>query len=160
MIIAIVAMDEKRGIGINNTIPWHLPEDLKRFSKLTSGHSVLMGRKTYESLPEKFRPLPNRKNIVLTRNPESLDLPKDVEVISDLNKFAKNFPKNEKLWIIGGSEIYKLSKEIWDQVSLTLVKGIHKADAFFPEFEDDFHLSTEESDNPSKYCFREYIRKN
>ena len=82
-VAAIVAMSENRVIGINNSLPWYLPEDLKRFKKLTTGCPVIMGRKTFESLPTKFRPLPDRRNIVISSNSKMESL--GVEVFSDLS---------------------------------------------------------------------------
>ena len=145
-IIAIVAMAENRVIGKHNALPWHLPEDLKYFSKSTKGHSVLMGRKTYFSLPKKFRPLPDRKNFVVTRNASSLEDEKKIDAIINLKEFLVNVKNNkiqlpsDKLWIIGGSEIYKETKSFWDEVYLTKVKGEFEGDAFFPVFEKDFEL--------------------
>ena len=80
-VLVIVAMDEGRVIGFENKLPWHITEDMKRFAQLTTGHTVLMGRKTYQSLPDKFRPLPNRKNIVVTGKPQDYDFPAKVEAI-------------------------------------------------------------------------------
>lgn len=149
-IIAIVAMAENRVIGNDNKLPWHLPEDLKHFSKLTTGHSVLMGRKTYFSLPEKFRPLPNRKNFVVTRDAANLKNEKNIETVTNLKEFLTSI-KNKKLhlssemlWIIGGSEIYKETKSFWDEIYLTKVNGNVEGDAFFPEFEQDFKIMSEE----------------
>lgn len=158
-IVAIAAMDEGRVIGIDNSIPWNLPEDMKHFSSLTSGHSVLMGRKTYFSLPKKFRPLPNRNNIVVTRYASSLES-EPVEVVLNLEEYLegkKNDDKDESLWVIGGSEIYKQTMQFWDEMHLTKVYGNHAGDAYFPEFEENFELKSE---NPQENCsFLHYIRK-
>ena len=149
-ILAIVAMNENRVIGSENDIPWKLPEDQKRFAQLTKGHTVLMGRKTYESLPKQFRPLPKRKNVVMTRNPDKHKFEQGVDVatspkayIEDLRAGTKTLESNE-LWIIGGEQIYRETLPYWDEIYLTLVKGKHGGDAFFPEFEKDFEETERE----------------
>lgn len=149
-IIAIAAMDEGRVIGAKNALPWHIPEDMKRMSALTRGHAVLMGRKTYQSLPDKFRPLPGRRNIVITRSPELLAGEAGIEIHSSPCGFIEAVKKGEikleteKLWVFGGEEIYKATLQYWDEVCLTFVKGKHDGDAFFPEFEDSFIVSKRE----------------
>jgi dihydrofolate reductase len=156
----IVAMSKNRVIGINNSLPWHLPEDLKRFSKLTSGHAVLMGRKTFDSLPEKFRPLPNRLNLVLSRNVD-LILPDGVVKINHIEDLFTNIEKWEKifisdqLWVIGGEEIYRQTCKYAKNIFVTLVEEIYEGDAYFPEIEADFKLvKTEKKDGFSwlDYC--------
>ena len=158
---AIAAMAENRVIGNAGGIPWHLPEDMKHFAKLTTGHSVLMGSKTYWSLPEKFRPLPNRQNIVASRTPESLSSEKDIQVITDPLKFIEDCKSGEvqlessELWIIGGAEIYSLTKSCWDELHLTVVQGAPEGDAFFPEFESQFTLSSsKKTDRADFRCYR------
>lgn len=108
MIKIIVAMASNGVIGKENDLPWNLPTDMKHFKNVTSGHSVLMGRKCWESIPEKFRPLPNRNNIVLTRDTTYVANGATVEhSLEDvISKFKKS---NEVLFIIGGAEIYKES---------------------------------------------------
>lgn len=162
-ICAIVAMDQGRVIGYQNTIPWHLPEDLKRFSSLTRGQTVLMGRKTYESLPEQYRPLPNRKNIVVTRNPEQLSIDHEVEIISDPVAYVEALKSGELsidtefLWVIGGQQVYELLLPLCDELFITRVKGNHSGDAFFPEFEHEFQLT--ESEAGQGFAFERYSRK-
>ena len=143
----IAAIGKNRELGKDNKLLWHIPEDFKRFKDLTSGYVVIMGRKTYESLPEKFRPLPNRVNIVITRNKnvvEQFIAPKidgamnrtttifcnSIEIALDK---AKEF--NDEIFIIGGAEIYKQGIKYADKLYLTLVdKEYLDADAFFPEY--------------------------
>ena len=142
-ICAIVAMDENRVIGHEGKLPWHIPEDMKYFRDTTSGHPVIMGRKTFDSLPERFKPLPGRLNVVLTRNPSALADYPEVIVYDGINKFeealtAGRFAMYPSLWIIGGSEIYAQTQHLWDEVYLTLVQGEHKGDAYLPSFEEDF----------------------
>jgi dihydrofolate reductase len=146
-IAAIAAMDEGRVIGIKGQLPWQLPEDMKHFSTLTKGHAVLMGVATYQSLPEKFRPLPGRKNIVLAR--PRVEIP-GIEVWDSLEQCIDHYRSgagklpSEMLWVIGGAQIYRATRPYWDEVYLTAVPGQHEGDAFFPEFEADFELLSEE----------------
>ena len=139
-VIAIAAMDEGRVIGADNGLPWHLPADLKRFSECTSGNVVLMGRKTYESLPDKYRPLPNRINVVLSREIQSLAYPPEVLLYSDplvaITALRQSY--DEDIWVIGGGEIYRHTLELWDEVYLTVVKGRYNGDTYFPVFENNF----------------------
>lgn len=142
-VCAIAAMDEQRVIGYKNGLPWKIKEDMERFKALTVGHTVMMGRKTFESLPDKYRPLPDRKNIVISQDP-NLEHKIGVLVFNDPLSCIKNFRKglidtpSNMLWIIGGESIYRVTKSEWDEVYLTLVQGEHEGDAFFPEFEDEF----------------------
>lgn len=164
---AIVAMAKNRGIGIDGKLPWDLPEDLKRLKKLTMGHTVLMGRKSYESIPPKFRPLSGRKNLVVTRdgnwNPNLPDSPlkegTSVEIFckspSDLIQGLKQ--EDGELWVLGGAEIYKQTLELTDEVYLTLVDAEPEADTFLPEFEESFQLV--EEDKEDGFAFLLYKRK-
>ena len=158
---AIVAMTNERVIGYKNSLPWHIPEDLKRFSKLTTGHTVMMGRKTYESLPRKYRPLPNRHNVVLSRN-LNLILDANVEVISDLKEYFRSLESGDinlisnKLWVIGGEEIFRLTMPFLDRIYLTLVKSSYFGDSFFPEFEDRFSIESISEQN--EFSFVDYVR--
>lgn len=134
-IAIIVAMDEKRGIGKDNGLLWHLPEDMKFFKNTTTDNIVVMGRKNYESIPEKYRPLPNRENVILTRN-------KDYKaegclVFHSFDEILKHYEDEEEktMFIIGGGEIYKLAleKDIVDEMYITKVEKTYDADTFFPE---------------------------
>ena len=139
--INIIAALQKRdrGIGFRGAIPWHIPEDIERFKLLTESHPVIMGRKTWESLPAKFRPLPNRTNIVVSRSlhvaPRGSML---ADGIGDAIRLAGEFPGADQIWVIGGSEIYRAAMPFADELWLTLVDGEETADAFFPE---DYGLS-------------------
>lgn len=161
-IAAIAAMDEDRVIGKDNSLPWRIPGDMKRFAALTTGHSVLMGRKTYQSLPDKFRPLPGRTNIVITRDPAALRGEKGIEVALSPEGFIESVKngdiilQSDKLWIIGGEQIYRATLPFWDEVCLTLVKGRHPGDAFFPEFESSFRVA--EQEDCGDHLFFRYIR--
>jgi dihydrofolate reductase len=144
-IAAIVAMDEARVVGFEGRLPWHLPEDMAHFKQLTSGNVVVMGRKTWDSLPTKFRPLPGRTNIVVSRRPHELSLPDGV-LCSDspqgaLEK-AKQVAQGRWIWIIGGGELWAQLLPCCDEVHLTRVQGSHPGDTWFPPFEDMFeHVS-------------------
>ncbi len=159
-IAAIVAMDEGRVIGRDGALPWHLPEDLRHFRELTSGHIVVMGRKTWDSLPPKFRPLPGRLNVVVSRNAAALDLPEGVlraqspqEAIEQACGAAK---PGQRVWVIGGAEIYKATLPLCDEVHLTVVSGRHEGDAWLPDFEEGFALASEA---PGESCtFRTFVR--
>ena len=117
-------MSENNVIGINNSLPWHLSDDLKRFKAITTGHQIVMGRKTYESIG---KPLPNRDNFVLTRNS---DLKIDgVHVISSLNDIPAS---DKKTFIIGGGEIYSQLIDSCDELLVTKIHCEIHGDAFFP----------------------------
>lgn len=142
-VIAIVAFDEERAIGKDGGLAWHFPEDLKRFSVLTSGDAVVMGKTTYFSLPEKYRPLPRRLNIVLSQKEKEIPGAEVLPSIGDLEKAIIGnelvLPSNI-IWIIGGSAVYESTKEIWDEIEVTKVPGKHLGDKFFPLFESEFDL--------------------
>lgn len=147
----IVAMSNNYAIGNNNKLLWHIPEDLRRFKELTSGHSVLMGRKTWESLPEKYRPLPNRENFVLSSNQNFIV--NGAETLHSLDLI----PLREKLFVIGGSEIYRQTIQYADIIHLTQVHiNVEEADAFFPKFDLtmwDISDNIVSSDENYKYSF-------
>lgn len=136
-IILIAALSRNRCIGKNGTIPWHLPQDMARFKQLTTGHPVVMGRKTWESLPDQFRPLPNRTNIILTRQADYM-LPEGVKRYRSVEDAAAAHP-NETLFVIGGGEIYAQALPLADQLELTHVNQEIDGDAFFPEIDDTWH---------------------
>lgn len=134
-IIIIVAMDANRGIGKNNDLMWHLPSDMKFFKEKTTDNIVVMGRKNFESIPEKYRPLPNRENVILTRNKEYKA--EGCLVFHSLADVLKHYENEEdrNMFIIGGGEIYKeaLKKDIVDEMFITKVNKTYDADTFFPE---------------------------
>jgi dihydrofolate reductase len=129
----IAAMDRKRGIGVDNKLPWRLSADLKRFRELTMGHHIIVGRKTFESIG---RPLPGRRMIVVTRDrnykAEGCDLAHSVE---DAVNLARERGESET-FICGGAEIYAQSIDVADRMYLTLVAAEVAADTFFPEFDE------------------------
>ncbi|MCW5909909.1 MAG: dihydrofolate reductase [Cyclobacteriaceae bacterium] len=134
MIISLIAaLSENRTIGKNNDLPWRLPDDMKYFMETTKGHYVIMGRKNYQSLPEKFRPLPNRTNIVITRSADFAA--PGCHVVHNLNdalEFARKANQQE-VFVIGGAEIYRLSLPFANRLYLTEIKAAVEGDAFFPE---------------------------
>jgi len=136
MIISIIsAVAENRVIGKDNDLVWKLPKDMKYFMDTTSGHHVIMGRKNYESLPHKFRPLKNRVNIVVTRQ-LGYTAPGTVIVnsIRDGLSYAENNGESE-VFIIGGGEIYAESMDVVNRMYITEVKESFEGDTFFPEFD-------------------------
>lgn len=130
MISIVVAIAENNAIGKDNQLLWHLPADLKHFKDITNGHTIIMGRKTYDSIG---RPLPNRRNIVITRNTE-LDIP-GVEITNSLNEALKLCTTEAEVFIIGGAELYKHALEATNRIYLTTVHHSYTADTFFPEIE-------------------------
>ena len=139
MITLIVAYDEERAIGKDGDIPWKLPEDMKHFKELTMGGTVIMGRKTWDSLPDRFKPLPGRGNIVLTRTPGLFKMAKlakpPVGVLCAKSlEDAIHLAEGSEIFIIGGGEIYKyaLAADLVDRIVASEVKGRHGGDVFFP----------------------------
>ena len=127
MITMIAAAGLNNALGKDGNIPWHLPDDFKHFKKLTTGHHIIMGRKTWESFP---RPLPNRTHIIITRDE---DYKADGGIVVHSLEDALTFSKEEShVFIIGGGEIYKLGLEYATHIELTRVNGTFEADAFFP----------------------------
>ena len=161
MISIIVAVSEDLGIGKDNELLWHISEDLKRFKKLTSGNAVIMGKKTWESLPR--RPLPGRKNIVLTDDPhESIENSVTAYSIDDaLDKCGPG----EEIFIIGGGSIYRQFMPIADRLFITHVHKKAPADIFFPEIDrsvweiiEKEEFKTDESNN-IPYTYTIYERR-
>lgn len=136
MTISLIAARAANGvIGTDNRLPWHLPDDMKFFMQTTSGHAVIMGRKNYLSIPEKFRPLPNRLNIVLTRNPEFVAPGCTiVHQSQDALQAAGTFGKDE-VFVIGGAEIYQLFINQANRLYLTEIQAEAVGNTFFPEFD-------------------------
>ena len=131
----IAAMGTNRVIGKDNDIPWHLPDDFQYFKDTTNGHTVIMGRKNWESLPDPFRPLPKRTNIVITRQSDySADGAQVVRSLDEALKLAKETNDSE-VFIIGGGEIYRQSLEIANQIYLTEIDGDFDGQTTFPTFD-------------------------
>lgn len=123
----IVAIDEKNGIGKNNLLPWHLPADLKHFKTITTGHPIIMGRKTFDSIG---KALPNRRNIVISRNAR-LIIP-GVEICSSLNKAIDLCQEEKDIFVIGGAQIFEQALPLAKVLYLTVIHENFNADVFFP----------------------------
>jgi len=164
MIISIVvAADEGDGIGLNKAIPWHLPSDLKRFKALTMGHHLVMGRRTYESIGS---PLPGRKMIVLSRDPEfQAEGCQTARSLQESFQMAMDAGERE-LFVIGGAEVFSEALVIADHLYLTRVQCTLEADTTFPPFNEEnwtliceqFHPADELNQFPQ--TFTHYIKKN
>jgi len=148
----IAAIAENNALGKDNDLLWHLPDDFKRFKQITSGHYIIMGRKTFESFP---KPLPNRTHVIITRQKEYH--PEGCIVVDSMKKAIEVCPKNEDIFIIGGGEIYTLGMDFADSIELTRVHENFEADAFFPEIDKKkWHLISEEyhpADERHKFAF-------
>ena len=126
----IVAMARNRVIGSNNTLPWHLPADLKHFRGLTMGHHIVMGRKTYESIG---KPLPGRTSVVVTRNPDYA-APGAI-VVNSLQAAFAACSNDTEIFVIGGAELYRQAITLADRIYLTEIAADIRGDAYFPEFD-------------------------
>lgn len=160
IVSAIVAMARNRVIGRDSDLPWSLPDDMKFFQQTTTGHHVITGRKNYETIPPKYRPLKNRVNIVVTRNPE-YEAPGAL-LVHSLNaalEFARTAGETE-VFIIGGGQIYTeaLEKKLVDRIYLTEVEAEIDGDTLFPELDPDQwkEVSTEKhpADERHEFAFR------
>lgn len=134
IISLVVAVSRDNAIGLNGGFPWNtLPADMKRFRDLTMGHSVVMGRMTYASIPERFRPLPGRRNIVLSRNQplEIFDLSK-CELASSFEQALTLTKDEEEIFVIGGKEVYETALPLAQRIYMTLIHDTFLADTYFP----------------------------
>lgn len=160
MISIIVAVAENGVIGDKNTLLWHISEDLKHFKAITSGHPVVMGRKTFESLG---RPLPNRTNVVITR--QSIEIP-GCTVVHSLPEALALFAADEEVFIIGGAQIYAEALPLADRFYLTRVLRTYQGDTSFPEWDAErWILEHAEAfscgrDYPWPFAFESYRRRN
>jgi len=160
MITIIAAAAANNALGKDNDLIWHLPDDFKRFKQITTGHFIVMGRKTFESFP---KPLPNRTHVIITRQ-EDYTAPESCIVVNSLKKAIDTCPKDEDIFIIGGGEIYQQSMSIADKIELTRVFTTPEADTFFPEINpeewklvfEEFHPKDEK--HAFDYTFLTYIR--
>ena len=160
MILLIAAAAENNALGKDNQLVWHLPDDFKRFKQLTSGHHIIMGRKTFESFP---KPLPNRTHVVITRQKDYA--PEGCIVVHSMEKAVEICPKNEVVYIIGGGEIYALGMPFANKIELTRVHETFIADAFFPEINPtEWDLVTQEFHPKDErhhfdFSFQTYIKR-
>ncbi len=161
MVTLIAAAGENNELGKDNDLLWHLPDDFKRFKALTSGHYIIMGRKTFESFP---KPLPNRTHIIITRN-KNYEVPADCFVVNSIEKALDICPKSETTYIIGGGEIYKQSIEIADCIELTRVHHSFEADTFFPEIDlkawelEDSEFHDKDEKHAFSFTYETYRKK-
>lgn len=166
MIISMIAaMGSNRVIGKDNDIPWHLPDDFKYFKNKTKGHHVIMGRKNWESLPHQFQPLPDRPNVVITRQDKFVA--EEAQVVKSLKEAIAIAEENQEseAFIIGGGEIYRMGLEIADRIYLTEINESFDGQVTFPEFDKEKwkedsreHHSTDDRHNHS-FDFVVYSKK-
>jgi dihydrofolate reductase len=158
-VIAIVVAHASNGvIGRDGALPWHLPSDLRHFKELTSGHTVVMGRRTYESLPDRFRPLPDRRNLVLSTDPAYVA--RGAEVFTSLRSALDGC--DGKCFVIGGEATYRQALPISDRVYATQLEAEHDGDARFPELPEHewecVDASEPLTENDERFTFRTYER--
>jgi dihydrofolate reductase len=161
MLTIIAAASENNALGKDNQLVWHLPDDFKRFKTLTSGHYIIMGRKTFESFP---KPLPNRTHIIITRQAD-YQVPEGCIVVSGLQEAIAICPKNEEAFVIGGGEIYQQSLELVNKIDITRVHTSLEADTFFPAIDttkwklvfEEFHPKDEKHDYD--FTFLTYVKR-
>ena len=158
MISIIAAVAKNRAIGYKNKLLYWLPNDLKRFKALTTGHTIIMGRKTFESLPKGA--LPNRRNVVLSRSEKEFP---GCEVFPSLKEALKHCQPDEDVYIIGGASVYSQAMTVADRLCLTEIDDTPTdADAFFPPYDDWNVAEREEHDVDEKHAYRyafvDYVR--
>ena len=159
MIILIAAAAQNNALGKDNQLLWHLPDDFKRFKQVTSGHYIVMGRKTFESFP---KPLPNRTHVIITRQKDYQ--PEGCLVARSLENALALCPEDQDVFIIGGGEIYKLALPLADKIDLTRVHAAFEADTFFPEIDpaqwrlasSTFHPKDDK--HAFDFSFEEFVR--
>ena len=137
-------MSLNRVIGAGNRIPWHLPEDFKWFKQMTTGHVIVMGRRTFESIG---KPLPNRLTIVLTRSASTIPGVRTVSALSQIDPTDPALAGRE-IFICGGAQLYQQALPLCSDLYLTLVQRVVEGDTVFPPFEDQFELAEEVLDSP------------
>ena len=162
MLSIIVAKASNNVIGKDNSLIWHLPEDLKRFKLLTTGHTIIMGRKTFESLG---RILPNRKHVILC-NDMKMEINDDrVEVLEDISMLDKYINSEEENFIIGGATIYRLLMPYANKMYITKINESFEGDVYFPEIKEEIWKETsrekglKNEKNPYDYEYITYIKK-
>ncbi len=158
----IAAVSENNALGKDNELLWHLPDDFKRFKRLTSGHKIIMGRKTFETFP---RPLPDRTHIIITRDKDYKVPFPDCIVVHSLKEALKRVKENESVFIIGGGEIYRQGEVFSNRIELTRVHASFEADTFFPEINPHVWELTETEYHPKDdrhaydFTFQTFVRK-
>lgn len=160
LISAIVAAAENNAIGKDNQLLWHLPNDLRFFKRTTTGHPIIMGRKTYESVG---KPLPNRRNIIVTR--QAAYAAEGAEVVHSLAAAIESCAGEPEVFVVGGAEIYKQAIPVVDRIYLTRVHTALPGDSFFPELDEQAWRLVSEDSHPADerhtygYTFRVYERR-
>ena len=162
MLSIIVAIANQNVIGKDNKLIWHLPEDLKHFKEITTGHKIIMGRKTFESLG---RILPNRKHVILCNDMEMDVQNENVEILDDISKLDKYINSEEECFVIGGATIYKLLMPYANKMYITRINQSFEGDVYFPEIKEEEwkEVSKEKGikneENPFDYEYVTYVRK-
>lgn len=162
MLSIIVAIANDNVIGKDNKLIWHIPEDLKHFKEITSGHKIIMGRRTFESLG---RILPNRKHIILCNDMEMNLDDENVEILEDISMLDKYINSDEECFVIGGATIYKLLMPYSNKMYITKINQDFEGDVYFPEIKDDEWKEVDKQkglrneENPFDYEYITYVRK-
>lgn len=162
MLSIIVAIANDNVIGKDNKLIWHLPEDLKRFKSLTTEHTIIMGRKTFESLG---RILPNRKHVILCNDMEMNIDNENVEILEDISMLKKYIDSDEENFVIGGATIYKLLMPYADKLYITKINESFDGDVYFPEINENEwqevkrEKGLKNEENPFDYEYIDYIRR-
>ncbi len=158
----IVAMASNRVIGENGRLPWRIPKDMRRFKDVTMGKNVIMGRKTYESIPEGYRPLSGRTNIILSRNYDTGD---DIIVYGSLDEVFDHI-RDEESFVIGGESVYEQMMPYANTLELTRLEREVEGDSLFPEFSDaEWELVAQTYDEEEidglveRFCYETYLRR-
>ena len=140
-VVPVVAIAKDRVIGVNNALPWRIPEDMRRFRTMTTGHPVIMGRKTFESIGQ---PLTNRTNIVVTRRPH-LDGAQGIDIVNSLDEALERAAGvGQRAFVIGGAEIYQASLPFATRIEATLIYHDFPGDTFFPTLPPEWHVAAKE----------------
>lgn len=161
MLSIIAAVASNNVIGKDNKLIWHIPEDLKRFKQLTTGHTIIMGRKTFESLG---RVLPNRKHVILSNNATLNIQDENVEIISDISLLNKYIESEEENFVIGGATIYKLLMPYATKMYITKINQNFEGDVYFPQIREEEWVAISKEQglknelNPYDYEYIDYIR--
>ena len=157
----IAAVGKERELGLRGQLLWSIPDDMQHFKAVTAGHPVIMGRKTWESLPERFRPLPGRTNIVVTR--QAAYAAEGAIIASSLEEAraaAARAPGADEIFVIGGGELYREALPVADRLYLTLVDATAEADTLFPAYETDFKIISDElGEGAPPHRFATFVRK-
>lgn len=155
----IAAVAENNTLGKNNELVWHLPNDFQRFKKLTTGHYIIMGRKTFESFP---KPLPNRTHIIISR--QSDYKAEGCLIVDSIDKALQCCPTDQDTYLIGGGEIYKLALPFADCLEITRVHGEFEGDAFFPKIDPEkwklveSHFNSKDDKHAYDYTYETYLK--